>query len=70
MKDIQKINSKSLLDSFQKYELAFDQSRIDYKRSKFLAIFIKVALLMKSIHKNKWHNLSVIWEKNPEIMPA
>ena len=30
MKDIQKINSKSLLDSFQKYELAFDQSRIDY----------------------------------------
>ena len=34
-----------------------------YKRSKFLATFIKVALLMKSIHKNKWHNLSVILKK-------
>ena len=30
MKDIQKINGKSLLDSFQKYALAFDQARIDY----------------------------------------
>ena len=28
MKDIQTINSKSLLDSFQKY--ALDQARIDY----------------------------------------
>lgn len=30
MKDIQTINSKSLLDSFQNYASAFDQARIDF----------------------------------------
>ena len=30
MKDMQTINSKSLLDSFQKYAVAFDQAHINY----------------------------------------
>ena len=51
MKDAQTINSKSLLHSFQKYALAFDQARIDYTNGQNFSYIYKSSITYEKLTK-------------------